>query len=54
MRRFVPNAHGAQSARDDAIDPVGIADDVVQMSRMTPNDSDLAPLADNLRGRLKR
>src|ERR1700675_4570211 len=29
--RFVPNAHGAQSARDDAaIDPVAIADEVVR------------------------
>src|SRR5664280_3075100 len=29
--RFVPDAHGAQSARDDAaIDPVAIADEVVR------------------------
>src|ERR1700721_4747115 len=29
--RLVPNAHGAQSARDDAaIDPVAIADEVVR------------------------
>jgi hypothetical protein len=31
VRRVVPDAHGAQSARDDAaIDPVAIADEVVR------------------------
>ena len=38
--RLVPNAHGAQSARDDAaIDPVAIADEVVRSlisSKMPP------------------
>jgi hypothetical protein len=35
--RLVPDAHGAQSARDDAaIDPVAIADEVVRSLRTWP------------------
>jgi len=45
--RLVPDAHGAQSARDDAaIDPVAIADEVVRslIPKETPPLSDVQPI----------